>query len=278
VPAGLIDLNQEQEQEQVDEKLTELARITSLRLRVDRKDRLRLFPILAPKGSARGMMVAAISRLNHTQALEFRADPAALQDRQYLTSLATACWLRGNYLFFSKELPPSLGEKHRADHDDLPSETVPVTLFLAASDQSQLAQLPRNLLEPAVEIPPATYEERLKFWHDGLGRRAKSLATTIAECARRFRFEGTTISRICEELKASPEKVNPDNLVAACRAETDADIGALATRVTPRFQHEELILPHKQHLQFQEIVKSRESLVEVLYVGGTSEVGNEAGM
>ncbi len=57
-----------------------------------------------------------------------------------------------------------------------------------------------------------------------------------------------------------------------------SDIGELATRVAPRFNNEELILPHKQHVLFAEILKAMQSLTEVHYAWGTGKAWNESGI
>jgi len=79
-------------------------------------------------------------------------------------------------------------------------------------------------------------------------------------------------------LKELQTAITANDLVAACRAELDTDIGELATRVTPRFNNEELILPHKQSLLFDEILKAMQSLTEVHYGWGTGKVWNESGI
>jgi SpoVK/Ycf46/Vps4 family AAA+-type ATPase len=48
--------------------------------------------------------------------------------------------------------------------------------------------------------------------------------------------------------------------------------------VIPRFKEETLILPNKQHLQFQEVIKAMKSLTEVHYNWGTAGAWNESGI
>src|SRR5258705_10194766 len=192
--------------------------------------------------------------------------------------MATVCWLKDLYLFFSTETQsPAAGEK-RGERHGLPSSTIPVSLFLAVTDRSQFSQLPANLLSPPVHVPPATYEERGEFWRKSLGPRSAGLDLAIAECARRFRFEKETITAVCAELKALSGTVAPGDQVAACRAELASDIGELASRVTPRFTDEELILPHKQDALFAESLKAIQSQTEGHYVWGTAKAWNESGV
>lgn len=261
-------------------ELTETARIAALRLRASGEEALRVVPVLGPKGAARREVVRSIARENERQVLEFKADAALLTDKEYLSSVATVCWLKDAFLFFGQEMQESAGaDKHRAvENFALPEHTIPATIFLAATERSQLAHLPANLLLPSVHVAAATYQERIKYWKENLGARAKALDQTIAECARRFRFEPETIREVCAELKELKGKISAGDFIAACRAELDSDIGELASRVMPRFDREDLVLPHKQHRQFMEILKAMQSLTEVHYGWGTGRVWNEGGI
>lgn len=263
----------------VDDKLAESLRIAPLRLSTARADILRLVPVIGEKGSSRRETVQAVAQENAKEVVEFQGDPGLFDDNHYLSSLATVCWLKDCYLFFSRELTTSSARnKQQADHFALPSQTIPATVFLSVNECSQLTQLPAGLLLPAVYVPSLTYQERVAFWTKSLGAKAKALKPVIAECARRFRFEKQTIKAVSDELKDLPEKITTEVFVAACRDELDSDIGELAARVTPRFTDEKLILPYKQHVLFEEIIKAMQSLTEVHYVWGTGKVWNEGGI
>ncbi len=275
LPQGLVSLVTENG----NDKLSETEHIVSLRLRTEGSDGLRVVPVVGARGSSRREAVQAIASANQKQLCEFKGDAALLSDQQYLNSLATICWLRDSYLFFSSDLPSAAaGEKPRTDALTLPSHTIPAIVFLAAEERNQLASLSQHLTLPAVNVPPSTYLERRDFWKQNLGAKARGLDKLIAECARRFRFEKATILAICEELKQLPGKVSEEEFVAACRAEVESDIGELAGRVSPRFDKEDLVLPHKQHLQFEEILSAMRALTEVHYSWGTGKVWNEAGI
>jgi hypothetical protein len=274
LPLGLVPLKGRE----VAPHLTETVRLAASRLTTVGENNLVLIPVVGPKGCARAEIVAAISRFNDKEVVEFQGEAALLDDRDYLSSIATMCWLRDTYLFFSREMAAATGDKHRSDRVGLPAHTIPAKLFLAISERDQLSQRPASLLLPPVHVRPSIYEERVKFWKEYLGLKRKGLDAVIAEIARRFRFEKETIRVVCEGLKQMPKAPRAADLVAACRAELDSDLSELASRVTPRFNNEELILPHKQRLQFQEIVKAMQSLTEVHYVWGTGKVWNEAGI
>jgi hypothetical protein len=261
-----------------DDQPTETTRLAALKLSATDAEALRLVPVIGAKGSSRREIVLAIGAANGKSVVEFHGDAATLGDNHYLDSIATVCWLRDTYLFFGKEMPASVaGDQHRERYA-LPATTIPATLFLSLTDRSQLSQFPANLLLPAVKVLPATYQERLECWKKNLGAKAAGQDALIAECARRFRFERETIRAICRELNQSRRKISGHELFAACRAELDTDIGELASRVTPRFNDEELILPHKQDRLFQEIRKAMSSLTEVHYGWGTAKVWNEGGI
>lgn len=251
------------------------ARLASLTLTATM---LRVVPVMGAKGSARREVVCAIANGNRKEVVEFQGQMAGLDDGHYLNAIATLCWLKDIYLYFGKEAGTSGVDEKRTERSSLPAATIPATMFLAVNDRSELAQLPASVLSPSVHVPPTTYEDRVQFWKKGLGPKATGLDFVIAECARRFRFEKETIAAVSRELRALPRIPSADDLVAACRAELATDIGELASPVTPRFNNEELILPHKQHALFAEIVKAMQSLTEVHYGWGTGTAWNESGI
>jgi SpoVK/Ycf46/Vps4 family AAA+-type ATPase len=274
LPQGLVPLSSIADLD----AMTESARVAALRLRAASADNLRVVPVIGAKGSARREVVRAIANSNGKDVAEFQSDTTRLDSSHYVNSIATVCWLKDLYLFFGKEpATPAAGEK-RVEANWLPASAIPVTLFLAVSDRSELGQLPASVLSPPVYVPPSTYSDRVAFWKKGLGAKAAGLLPAIAECARRFRFEKETIATVCEELRALSDRATADDLITACRAELASDIGELVSRVTPRFNDEELILPHKQHALFAEILKAMRSLTEVHYGWGTGTVWNESGI
>jgi hypothetical protein len=274
LPQGLVRLSSVA---QFDE-MTDSARVAALRLSAASATSLRVVPVIGAKGSARREVVSAIARSNGKDLAEFQGDIASLDSGHHLNAIATVSWLKDLYLFFSKEpATPAAGEK-RGDGDVLPASTIPATLFLAINDRSELSRLSAGVISPPVYVPPATYADRVAFWKKGLGAKADRLLPVISECARRFRFEKETIATICGELRALSDRITAGDLISACRAELASDLGELASRVTPRFNDEELILPHKQHLLFDEILKAMRSLTEVHYGWGTGTAWNESGI
>jgi hypothetical protein len=274
LPQGLAPLSFAPDGDQ----LAEAARLASVRLSATSATMLNVIPVIGAKGSARRDVVGAIANANGKEVVEFQSQTSGLDDGHYLNAIATVCWLKDLYLFFVKEpAAPVTGDK-RGERVPLPATTIPATLFLAVNDRSELAQLPASVLWPPVYVPAATYRERVQLWKKSLGPKSTDLDLTIAECARRFRFEKETIGAVCKELRALRGAVTAADLIAACRAEIASDLGELASPVTPRFDSEELILPHKQHVLFAEILKAMQSLTEVHYGWGTAKAWNESGI
>ncbi len=256
--------------------LSDDARVASLRLRALAGDALRIVPVIGTKGSARGEVVQAVAAANDKQVVEFHGATAPSDDHRYLDAIATVAWLRDLYLFFSGEAAPLPGE--RRGRIGIPSPAIPATVFVAVSDRCELAHVPPGALSPAIEVPAATYALRVDAWKRNLGRQAAGLDAEIAECARRFRLETAAIAAICRELQALSGPPTARDLAAACRADLAADLGELATPVTPRFAGEQLILPHRQEALVAEILKAMRSLTEVHYVWGTGTAWNESGL
>jgi ATPase family protein associated with various cellular activities (AAA) len=263
---------------EVDAGLRENARLASLRLN-SAADKLRIVPLMGAKGSPRPEMAQAIAQFNGKEISQFQGEIGSQEDTDYLNSIATVCWLRDSYLYLNREPAiPASGDKHHTERYVLPAASIPVAVFLPVTERSQLVQLPASLVLPTVHVPAATYQERLEHWKAALGAKAARLDLLLAECARRFRFEKGTIKAVCAELKALPGKITAADLIAACRSELDSDISELASRVTPRFNDEEIILQNKQLRLFKEVLKAMQSLTEVHYRWGTGKVWNEGGI
>lgn len=262
------------------EELTEEARLVALRLSAPGAESLRVVPVNGPKGSAQRETAARLARASGRTAVEFKGDAALLDSAAHLNSLASLCWLRDACLFLGPEWSAraTASDKHGAETPLLPTNTIPAVLLLATSERSQWSHTPANLLLPVVNVPPLTYEERVAHWTKALGKKAKGLEAAINESARRFRYEKETIDTISAGLLSLGRKLTKEDLARACRAELNLDIGELASRVTPRFENEKLILPHKQHLQFEEHVRAMNALTEVHYGWGTAKAWNEGGI
>ncbi len=259
--------------------MTETVHLVALRLSCNDVARLCIVPIRGAKGSAHTEVAAGVAALTKRKIVSFQGDPAVLENTGFLSALATLCWLKGWDLFLDPDRVQALtNSKSSADGRWLPLQTIPVTIFLGITDRAQLASVPQGLMLPIIEAASLTYGERVQFWQQALGTKAKGLELAIAECSRRFRFEKTAINAISAGLKVLSRSITAKDLMAACRSEMEVDIGELAQRVKPRFDDEELILPHDQSLQFQEIVQAMKALTQVHYEWGTARAWNEGGI
>ena len=142
---------------------------------------------------------------------------------------------------------------------------------------SSLDEVPQARRLPAVHVPRLTYETRLDLWRRELGEEGEALEPVLRDVARRFRFEAAQIRAVSGRV-APDRALDRERLVAACRSELEPDLGGLAEEVRPRFRREELVLPHKQSLQLDEIGRAMASLSEVHYEWGTGRAWDEAGL
>lgn len=276
LPQSLIPVSMKNNQELV---FTDTARLVAARLNSKIADKLCIVPVLGPRGSTSIETVRGIAKVAQRDVVEFNGEPSLLENNHYLNLLATVCWLRGVDLFLRKDSVSVLAsDKHHSDVCLLPLQTIPITIFFSIHERSQLKTIPGNLLLPVVEVPGFSYHERMAHWKEAMGEKSRGLDSTISECSRRFRYEKETINAICEGLKGFSRPISEKDFIGACRAEVELDMGELAQKVIPRFNDEELILPQKQYLQFQEIVKAMKSLTEVHYGWETGRVWNESGI
>lgn len=258
--------------------LTENAHLPAARLNLKR-DTLCVVPIRGPRGSAHIETVAELAELARRQVVEFKGTPDLLRNSRYLNSLATLCWLNGADLYLGRDLISILlKDKQCADTHFSFLHSIPINIFIGISGREQLSYIPHYLMLPMVDVPTFSYTQRLTHWKKRLGGKALGLEGVISECSRRFRYEKETINEICEGLKGLSGPISENDFNDACRAEMDLNMGELAQRVTPRFQDEKLILPYKQDILFQEIVKAMRSLTEVHYGWGTAGTWSESGI
>lgn len=240
---------------------------------------MHVIPLRGREGSPYKKVIAQLSKLSPFPIVELNCSPTFLEDRQYFRSIATFCWLRGHDLFIDTDLFCSSG-KHAESLKQffLEAQPIPINVFIKESGKAPSLSLPKNILLPPIDIPALSYTERVFYWSKFLGAQSKGLQAAIKECSRRFRYELETIKGICEVLREIPGKISEDDLIEACRAALEVEIGGLAQKITPRFDDEELILPRSHDLQFREIIKAMRSLTEVHYRWGTAKAWNESGI
>jgi hypothetical protein len=231
-------------------------------------DSRRIVPVVGPAGAPLAR-VAAQDAARIGRAL---IEPVAACSSEQLLALATVAWLRGDALY----LPPgTLKSERDADaHAAAPGLPIlQIALYLGMHDRNALRHLPPDAL-PAIEVPPASYAERLAAWQRALPALAE--APVLAEVAQRLRTEASTIARLGAELRRADDVPTADRILQAARAQLD--LGGLAQRVEPRFSIAELMLPPSQTRQMQEIVTAMRNLGRVHHQWGTARVWSESGL
>jgi len=257
-----------------DEAMHEAAALLAARLRAAPPDRLRLIPLLGPRGAPLAEAAAAVAAQAGQELLASQpgARPADVP------ALMTLAWLRGAALY----LPVELLAGERADaHEHAPLAAplpgLPLTLVVGTSDRSVLKRLPHAYALPALTLPPLDYRARLALWRRELPVESDpALDEAVADCARRFRYEREAIETICAGLRTLSRPVRPADLTAACRA--DLDLGELAQPVQPRFALGDLMLPAKQAEQVGELLHAMRNLTRVHYEWGTARAWSESGL
>ena len=260
------------------EDIGDESRFVAARLAYSTGEMLRVVPVTGSRGAAFRETVSRLARLAGRPVVEFTGTAALLLDAGFRDALASFCWLRGCDLFLGPDLADRPRKEEHQSSGLLPRESIPIVVYLGATENGQLDHVPGNVAMPAVHVPRLSYSKRVAQWQAVLGDRAKPLAGAVQECSRRFRYEAATIDRIGQGLRALRGSIPEQTLLAACRVESELDLGELAQKVTPRFSREELILPPRQNAQFEEIAKAMKSLTEVHYGWGTAEAWNEGGI
>ncbi len=274
LPAGMVRIIADDEDRN---ELSETNKIISFRLMAEPKTRLRIVPLLGTRHSPYRQTAVEISRLTKRTLWEYHGDPTLLSREEYLNMLATLAWLQDIDILISCELFAGR-ETHLERNRGLPLTTIPVTMYLAITERHHTSHIDHGLLLPFVTIPGIGYQQRLAAWRKGFIGETEKYESIFPEMARRFRYEEKTIQKICEELRIMPQNPTADDFTAACRAELSVDIGELASYVEPRFFDEQLILPKKQAIQFEEQLVAMQELTRVHYSWGTAQAWNESGI
>ncbi len=252
--------------------LPDPVRVAARQLRSDPSE-LRIVAVAAPPGAAIGEVLAMVAQNSGRSIVRFEG-PAMPQG---IASALTLCWLDGTDLFLQSASLPRQAKVAEllATHARLP-----VTVFVESSDRASFDGLPPNLRFARMEVPPLSYAQRVACWTEALGAAADSMPATIAETARRFRYEPETIRRIIGTLRSVPESpITAKAITTECRAAAHLEFGDLAQQVTPRFDKAaELFLPPRQFDQFLEVLQAMRSLTDVHYRWGTARVWNEGGI
>jgi len=236
---------------------------------------LRVVPVVGPRGAEHAVHAARAAAAAGRRLERFAGPPAALARAGVLDGLVCNCWLRGVDLFLDLEASAVVLASRPPQ---LPSGAIPIRLFVAVDAAGALAEVPQSMRLPIVHVPRLSYAQRLALWECELGDRGAELGPALGDVARRFRFEAAAIRSVSSRAGDGGRALTAQQLVAACRAEFELDLGELAEQVRPRFRREELVLPHKQSLQLEEIARAMRSLTAVHYEWGTARAWDEAGL
>jgi hypothetical protein len=172
------------------------------------------------------------------------------------------------------------GGKHQTPNEQWVAavQSIPVRWFVPATEASCFDCFRLFARLPVFHVPSMGFEARRALLMGALGKRAVGLEKTVDECARRFRFQEKTLSRIHRAIRHLRGKINRDRLISLCRGVVGPSLGDLAQSVHPRFELGQVILPLQEEKQLNEVVTAMESLTEVHYQWGTAEVWNEGGL
>ncbi len=223
-----------------------------------------VIPLLGAPGTALAGVAASLVRAAGNTLVQ----PNVSLPREQLGQAFTVAWLRGHALFVDVAEPT----EHNHALMPLPFPALPLTVIIGARDRGVLSTFGECV--PPIEVQPLPYAERLACWQAAVvGPR---LASALPEIARRFRYEQPAIARVGAELARLDRPAEATDLFAAARA--DLDLGTLAQLVTPRFHHDELMLPPAQSRQIDEIMRAMGNLTRVHHEWGTAKAWNEGGL
>ncbi len=196
-----------------------------------------------------------------------------------LPALATLSWLRSAVLYVPFDL---LAQGFEGSDAALtpPLPGLPAPLLVGIDRPASAQRFAVACTLPPLQVPALDYHQRLKAWRSGmaaeLAGHSGTLDETLQECARRFRYEEPAIARLCQVLNALGRPVEHQDVFDVCRA--DVELGDLAQAVVPRFTLADLMLPHKQTQQVDELIQSVQALTTVHYEWGTARAWNESGL
>jgi len=261
--------------------INEKSSLIASRLKSKDHDKLRIVPIRGNIQSDYMGMVCGISKLTNRKVVELTIENfSSLEDKGYLNSILTFCWMKDFDLFLGIDLISKLLSKNNSNSQDtflFSLLSIPVNVFICINNLDQLKNIPHGFLLPIVDLPKLSYEERIQIWRKNLGEKSKGLDETILEISRRFRFEKKSIDNICKGL-TNLDKITYTDIINACISETEIDFGDLAQKHTPMFEKENLILPVKQLLLFQEIVTAMRSLLKTNFGWNMAKSGIDTGI
>jgi AAA+ superfamily predicted ATPase len=172
-----------------------------------------------------------------------------LAEREALLRGALLCWWEADRF---TEPSPERTEEARLFVQALAQGQAPTALLTAKAWQPGPVLEQRPLLE--LELPEPTYSERRTHWTTTLNGAAAGLAEQeISALSGRFRFtlgqiqdalaQAHTLAWMRDPANGYPAAVDID---AACRAQVQHGLGAMARKLEPRYSWDDIVLPTEQ--------------------------------
>ncbi len=129
-------------------------------------------------------------------------------------------------------------------------------VFLAGEATWEPADVP-GLPFVRIEFPRTLYADRLRFWEIALPGAAGIDSTILAS---RFRFTGgqirdaaATAHNLARQRQPDAPTISMDDLLEACRLQSNRRLAALATLIKPRYTFGDIVLPSDRLRQLREV-------------------------
>ena len=244
------------------------------RLRINPPKEIQVLPLMGRRDSNFLGWAGAFARGTERPLLVIEQE-STLQ-RVGIENIGCLAWMRDADVLLPVGMS-RVGKDHPQENIFKFVQVLPVRWYMPIEDKRHLSELDSCHLLPVVEIEPLGYAERLDLLKLELGEQSDRLRPALEECARRFRFQETTIKKITHGL-ARKSELTPDELIAAFRWESDGQLGELAQRVHSRFQAQDLVLSDLRARQFDEVLQAMRSLTQVHYQWGAAQDWNEGGL
>ena len=147
----------------------------------------------------------------------------------------------------------------------------PATVILSATELWHPGAFGSQCQPVFCRIPPPDYTLRLHLWHQAL-ENAPLPAGLDQQLAGRFALTCRQILNAAGsaalEAQAQGKAIEPAHLFKACRRQSGSRLAALARKIEPRFQWDDLILPQDQKDMLRELVHTVLARSQVLEAWG----------
>jgi hypothetical protein len=142
--------------------------------------------------------------------------------------------------------------------------------FLAGEEPWEPADAPPGEAFYPVRLERPEYAGRVRLWSAQLNGEAPAAGVELEGLANAFRFSGGQIrdaaatARSLARLRDPAHgRVSMDDLLAACRLQSNQRLATLARKVAPRHGWDDLVLPPDRTVQLREVVRSMQHRARV---------------